>query len=154
PRGTDPDLPVAEVTFREAGQFVAALNTRDLAYLKAHLEDGANYAYALPRAAEWAAYAPTNIIDEDTGLILRATGVDPHPKGVHRSRTAPATLRVFDLYGNVAEWCEGASGVPEARGGSYATLRSRAAVPVPFPPGDEEKQRLKNVGFRCVIRKK
>ena len=152
----DLDLPARDFSFSDARRFVAELNKQ-----RPQLPDGELYEYGIPTVAEWSLYAPTNTIGNDVDAILKK-GSEPvgNPLPVHRPRTSGPALRLFDLFGNVAEWCEGADGRPNYAGGFYNTpavvmfspmagLR-RAAV----WPQASEVEAGRNVGLRCVIRRK
>ena len=153
PRGTNSDLPAASISYREAGLFVDALKLKDGGFLKANLTDGDQFEYGIPRIAEWQLYAPPVVIGQDLDAVIRINVQQGEYIGlmpVHRPRK-PTNARLFDLYGNVAEWCEGSNGLPEARGGSYNTRKSSLTVVPRLPPGEE---RFATVGLRCVLRRK
>ena len=149
------DLPARNFSFSDARRFVEALNA-----VKLQLPDGELYEYGIPKVAEWRLYAPTNMLGNDVAAIIRRDEVVNDPLPVHRQRASGPTLRLFDLFGNVAEWCEGVDGSAYWAGGFYDTpvkvifsrvLSLQASTVWPNKSNGEASE---NIGLRCVIRRK
>lgn len=164
-----PNLPVDSVSWNEAVHYCALLTEKEKAALPA------GYQYRLPTEAEWeyaARSGSTNRFsfgdDPDYSLLPQYAWTDEnsfsstHPVG--QKRANPWGL--FDIYGNVFEWCLDRSGAyssedkidpqgPAAgtdriyRGGSWANVawESRAAMRGGLDPAI----RLNCFGFRVVL---
>lgn len=170
----DPALPVEQVTWEDATNYCFQLTQREKQ--GGRLPPG--YEFRLPTEAEWeyAARAgstnrfsfgddPEYVLLRDYALCLyNALGITHGVGGKH-----PNLWGLYDIYGNVAEWCldgygpyPGGSvidqtGPPDAeyhvmRGGSaYDTgVLCRSA----FRLYDWTEERFYNVGFRVVLAKK
>jgi hypothetical protein len=108
---SDDLFPVQNVTWQEAQTFVDRLNER-----------GDGYTYHLPTEAQWEYAARAN---DATPPDLKAVAwlelaADPDRRGVQRVRTTrtPNRWKLFDMFGNVAEWCE-----DTAEGGRHRVTR-------------------------------
>jgi len=93
------DCPVAPVSWNEAQRFVSQLNTKN---------DG--FIYSLPTEAQWEyaaragtteAYADKVKLD-DRAWYQRNSGFKTHPVGTRQ----PNAFGLFDMLGNVPEWCQ------------------------------------------------
>jgi len=104
------NCPVEQVSWEDAQGFIRTLNL---------MNDG--YIYRLPTEAEWEyACRAATTTDFSFGSSLGSTqanidGQYPYggaPKGVYRSKTTPVgsfqpnAFGLFDMHGNVLEWCE------------------------------------------------
>lgn len=162
--------PVEQVSWEEAAEFCARLAKKT------------GRTYRLPTEAEWE-YAcragtttPFAFGATITPEIVNYGGNYPYadaPKGEYRSETIPVgslgvanAFGLFDLHGNVLEWCQDWYGEYKAedqtdptgpRDGQYRVLRGgswyayggscRAAYRGGYAPAD----RGNDLGFRCVI---
>ena len=91
--------PVENVSWLDATKFVARLNQR-----------GDGFTYRLPQETEWeyAARANGGTPEQLSSVawfgLLASAGSDARPRDVARKR--PNAFGLFDMLGNVAEWCE------------------------------------------------
>ncbi len=146
------DLPIEQVSWLEAKEFIARLNWK----LGLNRTNG----YRLPSEAEWeyAARAGTttpfafgSMISPD---VVNFDGSIPYAgetKGFSRGKTVSVGSLglangwgLFDMQGNVAEWCEdnwrsNYDNVP-ADGGAWIEAPSRISIDAPMPSLDSEEQ--------------
>jgi formylglycine-generating enzyme required for sulfatase activity len=159
-------FPVEGVSWNDAQEFIKKLNAQ---------EAGRGYVYRLPTAAEWE-YAcrggatsekecsyhfylatPTNDLSSEQANFYGEYPYGKAPKGPTLGRTtkvgsyAPNKLGLYDMHGNVWQWCEelddnGSGRV--SRGGSWGNGGTfcQAAYPYWFAP--TSRQSL--LGFRLV----
>jgi formylglycine-generating enzyme required for sulfatase activity len=94
-----PQQPVENVSWPEATAFAARLTER-----------GDGFTYRLPQEAEWeyAARANGSLPEQLSSVawfgLLATAGSDAKPRDVAKKR--PNAWGLFDMLGNVAEWCE------------------------------------------------
>jgi len=158
----DPNLPVEQVSWHDCQEFIKRLNAMEGKEL-----------YRLPRDAEWeyACLADSGnaygFCDNDEELSQYAwydqnSGRKTHPVG----QLNPNAWRLYDIHGNVWEWCQdwhgehppGAVTEPEGLSPAFRVLRGGAWD---TPAGDcrshtrrrysVAKGRFKNVGFRLAM---
>ncbi len=156
PRMRNPSaVPVDSVTWDEANDFCRRLTAK---------EQGRGGAYRLPTEAEWeyACRAGTEtpfwsgerlVLGEDA---IFADEPDPDGKRIEKNTPYPVgstranPFGLFDLHGNVWEWCaDQADGRRVARGGSWRepAVRCRSAARRLLDPAAREP----DVGFRVVF---
>jgi hypothetical protein len=107
------DLPVHNVSWKDAQAFVGRLNQR---------ADG--YRYRLPTDAEWElASRPAGSMADLKATAWLGLAADPSRNGVQPVATRRSNAwKLFDMFGNVAEWCEDSRESDRqrvARGGSW-----------------------------------
>ena len=138
-----PARPVESVNCDDATEFCRKLTQR---------EDSAGtlpkgWAYALPSEAQWMEFAADASLN--TGIAsLQRKRAQSEPVG-----TGPANqLGLYDVRGNVWEWCLSTNDQKVLRGGAFDTIRGFAAAAQPHDywklPAD---QRRPQAGFRCVL---
>ena len=148
--------PAVNVKWAEALKFCESLSgagneTQSLARQKL-----AGWKYALPTEAEWAGFAEPSVAVLD-GSLFNRSGLQL-PADIDPNRKSAGALGIYDLFGNAAEWCNGADGQPITNGGSIDNAKPK--------PGDDVLAKLRNprpadaittgsptIGFRCVLRK-
>jgi len=149
-----PDLPVENVTWNDAQEFLRKLNEKN---------DG--YSYRLPTEAEWeyAARAGGDGWKVDTAQIWFGGNSEGHTHAVGKKK--PNAWGLYDMQGNVWEWCqdwydaeyyknspsEDPQGPPsgtirEYRGGDWSCNLFYLQVIVRGTPNLQ----VNSVGFRCV----
>jgi len=137
------DHPVDSVSWNAAVQFCERLTASE--YEHEMLPDG--YEYRLPTQAQWEMLAAGVGLDQAV-TSSRVTRSGTAPVGT----LAPSAAGVYDLRGNVAEWCADPSdqAFRVLRGGSWrdwieVNLRPEFRI---FAPPTEAKD---TYGFRCVL---
>jgi len=154
------DCPVESVSHTEAAAFVARLND---------LKDG--FEYSLPTEAQWEYAARARTTGSVTGPLKELAwfleNADSKTKPVGTRR--PNAFGLYDMLGNVAEWCSDWYESYEARpvtdpmgpdngeyrvlrGGSWATNTKQ--IRLSFRLWDTPGYRNSDVGFRVVARAK
>jgi formylglycine-generating enzyme required for sulfatase activity len=142
-------FPVEGVSWNDAQLFLEALNAK---------EKESGWAYRLPTEAEWEYacrggptankfdYAFDYYFEEPTNQMSPADANFEHPGGLKRpckvGSYKPNRLGLYDMHGNVIEWCEDALTDPNGnpvramRGGChfFPTWWCRAAARVEHPP--------------------
>jgi formylglycine-generating enzyme required for sulfatase activity len=156
------DLPVESVSWEDAQKFIRKLNDQ---------RDG--YVYGLPSEAEWEYAARAGTTGEYAGNLNAMAWYDSHgdgrPNDTHPvGRKKPNAFGLFDIHGNVWEWCEdwltvGYQGAPTdgsvwlnsrrssrkiARGGAFDrnAYTCRSASRTGFDPDSPEN----DLGFRIT----
>jgi formylglycine-generating enzyme required for sulfatase activity len=150
-----PNAPVEMVSWSDVQGFVARLNARDRDR-RYRLPSEAEWEYACRGGSKEDPYGPV----EEIAWVKDNSGGTTHPVGLKR----PNAYGLYDMFGNVAEWCEdtyypshmGAPADASARKGdaaAYHTLRGggwdlpaffiHAAIRGPYDP-------IHRLGFRLV----
>ncbi len=170
--------PVENVSWQTVNQLIKKINGRKgLKLIAKNMNDGeAHWLYALPTEAQWeyACRAGSrgwfNFNGDawglsDYGWYKRNSNGQPHEVGLKKANP----YGLYDMHGNVWEWCRDFSGTYPAkpvtdptgpgngrfriaRGGSwyYPAMAARSANRLALPPGMGNY----NVGFRLVLVKK
>jgi formylglycine-generating enzyme required for sulfatase activity len=165
------DLPVDGVTWDEANEFCRRLTARESA--AGRLPRG--YAYRLPTEAEWESAARGSGVDYN-GYPLSSTGWIPQQNAWYAANSSfqthpvgsklPNSWGLFDMEGNVAEWCSDwygsypftsavdpvgpVSGLYRVvRGGSF--IDGPTALRVAARNGALPSQGSRFIGFRVVL---
>jgi formylglycine-generating enzyme required for sulfatase activity len=150
-----PRQPVINVNWKDAIAFCQKLSQADAATAaRARL---AGWTYALPTESEWARSAGTDPSQLEDAVFSNQSLSQPKEVGATRKSFNPAGL--YDLFGNVAEWCYGVDQAPIILGGAY----NRRKPSQPFPSDlmkIADPASLANaiadgtpfIGFRCVLK--
>ncbi|MFQ3583143.1 MAG: formylglycine-generating enzyme family protein [Chloracidobacterium sp.] len=127
------DLPVSKVSFEDVAKFIETLN---------QLERGKPLRYRLPTVEEWDAAARGNgaLNLEAEGWYNRNSGGRPQPVG----RKRPNAFGLYDMAGNVWEWCAGSF----VRGGAYDSPSERCGAGMGYKEAPQGRD--SNIGFRVV----
>lgn len=143
-----PDCPVVLVAWTNAVDFCNKLNVRDAEKSYLDSQDLGGWVYALPTEAEWTVFAPaTDLPSEPEAVFANFTG----PLPINDARKSANHFRLYDLHGNVAEFCLGADGTTKLlMGGSFfTTKRSIRQV----APEQAINGKAPEVGFRVVLKR-
>ncbi len=105
PDGVESDkLPVEQVSWDDVDEFIAALNAREA-------QAGSGIRFSLPTEAQWEYAASGGVADQKyaggndldlVGWYEGNSGATPHEVG----KKAPNGFNLYDMSGNVNEWCE------------------------------------------------
>jgi len=153
-------FPVEAVSWRDAQLFLEALNKR---------EKEAGWLYRLPKEAEWEYacrggatsnkfdYAFDFYFDKPAKELLPGQANTEHGKGLKRTCKVgsykPNRLGLYDMHGNVAEWCDNAQRVADqgshrvSRGGDWEHL---AWCRTAWRRIDTPVFRCQHIGFRVA----
>ena len=152
--GTNPSVrlntarPVESVTFEEAEEFCRRLTAR---------EEAANVLpkglmYALPGETQWMEYVgDADLEGAVTSFQRKPSRAAPEAVG---STGRPNQFGLFDVRGNVWEWCQGSNGIKVLRGGGFESFITNGIAPTlsinfRWPLGAE--RRRAEAGFRCLL---
>lgn len=148
PRSRGPNLPVQQVTYDDAVEFCRRLGARD--GRKYRLPTEAEWEYAC-RAGSPDPYAGTGSLDE-MGWYGGNSGGVVHPVG----GKSPNQWGLFDMHGNVGEWCADSGDSPH-RGGPWHISRGGSVDQTPENcrsgawQGHAKNARSSDIGFRVVL---
>ncbi len=139
----DPRQPVENMSWTDASQFCQKLNEQE----KNALPDGMHY--ALPTEAQWSYFAADAAKE---GAVVGKIKPDDTTAPVG-STQLPNKYGLYDVLGNVWEWCDGSAGDKPYRGGAY---NSAGGMLNPIGPqmrgtGDGSLLKSKDLGFRAVL---
>jgi formylglycine-generating enzyme required for sulfatase activity len=144
----DPAHPVETVNWDDAMDFCRKLTSLESS--TGRLQEG--WAYTLPSESQWAEF----VADADlTGAVTsfqraNAKRINPEPVGSSRANR----LGLFDVRGNVWEWCRGSGDQKVLRGGGFEDFTEKGLAPtlsVPYRWILQPEQRRPQAGFRCVL---
>jgi len=150
------DLPVEQVSWDDAQEFIRELNAK---------EEGVHY--RLPTEAEWEYACRAGTMEDHYGDLDAVAWFDPNSGGATHpvGQKQPNAWGLYDMLGNVYEWCEDWKGpYPDGsvtdpggpstgtfrtiRGGSWSVHENRTKAHFRdfFPP----EQHRADIGFRVV----
>jgi formylglycine-generating enzyme required for sulfatase activity len=130
-------LPVEKVSWIEVQEFCHRLSKIE------------GKLYRLPTASEWRLAAASGMPTDISNAAVTAKyawSLDDKRQGAQEVATKePSELGIYDMLGNVAEWCDDKS----VRGGSF--LRSVSACQAQDESPRHESFKSNDVGFRIVL---
>lgn len=145
----DNDLPMTDISWEDCQQFVRKLQqlTGRLVF-RLPTEEQWEYAARYGEEDGWE-YAGGDL-PEDVASFAENTDGKPSRRGKH----TPNALELYDMSGNVAEWCTNDNADAEkqmVRGGSYND--DREMITTTFADAVTSDSRLSQVGMRLVLLK-
>jgi hypothetical protein len=142
-----PDCPVVLVGWTNVVDFCAGLNGHSAERTLLAANDLEGWIYAIPTESEWGVFAPAaDLGNEPEAVFATFSG----PQAIRAARRSANRYQVFDLHGNVAEFCLGTDGARLLMGGSYLTTKRTARQPA---PEQALIGRAPEVGFRVVLKR-
>lgn len=156
----NPDLPMTQIGWDRAQKFCQTLTSREATALAAVFGANPGYRYALPTIADWTNGILPSLVTNAACLANSVLNLDGGLQPVATGRASSNSFGVYDLVGNVAEWCTGPTGAPIKVGRSYnnfvkLTGQSPAALDrllkSPNAPANEVQQGAGDIGFRCYL---
>jgi hypothetical protein len=150
--GANEREPVTNVKVQSALDFCQKLSQADAASMSKQRLAG--WAYSLPTEAEWLRMTDNDPAQLVEAVFSRLEGL----KEIDSQRKSSNRLGIYDLFGNVWEWCLGADKLPVAMGGSYSSrkvpqLLQSAPKLSGASLGRMIDEGAPNIGFRCVLRR-
>lgn len=150
-----PDFPLVMVSWSEAEGFGKALssNAQEVRLLQELGLEG--WAYALPTDVEWSAYSPAEDFASMTGAVFARSALDDSVVAAKSDlrRVSRNRYELYDLLGNVAEFCQSEDGSRKyVMGGSFAAPRPSPARIKQNATADTVSGRQEETGFRIVLR--
>lgn len=152
PVDTKPRGPVVNVKWADAQAFCQKLSQMEAGSDAARKARVGGWVYGVPTQAEWSRFA-----ENDPNQLLEAVfdATLSEAKEIDFNRKSSNHAGLYDLYGNVAEWCLGPNNQPITIGGSFVMRKPRQ-----IPPDLLVETRLDrsisdgspNIGLRCVLR--
>ena len=150
-----PGCPVVRVSWDEAVEFCRKLSAREEEknYLQKEIKEG--WTYRLPTLAEWKTFAPSN----DVACFTEAVLFDPKTSDMNSMKPLPIQERqsfnkygIYDLFGNVFEFCSGPNGEKFSVGGCFTSTKGQARKAVEQNP-DAVAAGAPEYGFRVILKR-
>ena len=140
----DSKTPMTYVSWNDCQQFVRKLQS--LTGLVFTLPSEAEWEYAARKNGENCKYAGSDN-PEDVASYTTNTEDKPMTIGKHK----PNAMELYDMSGNVSEWCEdGDESKKIIRGGSY--MSSKEEITVTYADAASIETRSKAIGLRLVLK--
>lgn len=140
----DSKIPMTYVSWIDCQQFVRKLQS--LTGLVFTLPTEAEWEYAARKNRENSKYAGSDN-PEDVASYVTNTEDKPMTIGKHE----PNAMELYDMSGNVSEWCEdGAESKKIIRGGSF--MSSKEDITVTYADAASIETRSKAIGLRLVLK--
>jgi hypothetical protein len=149
-----PRQPVVNVKWADAEAFcqkLSQLETASDAAKKARVD---GWVYGIPNQKEWSDFSGNDATQLSEAVFDSTLS---EPKEIDATRKSSNHAGLYDLYGNVAEWCLGSSQTPITIGGSFYNRKPRVIsgdLMVETKNLDRSvAEGSPNIGFRCVLRR-
>ena len=140
----DSKIPMAYVSWNDCQLFVRKLQS--LTGLVFTMPTEAEWEYAARKNSENGKYAGSDN-PEDVASYIENTEDKPMAIGKHE----PNAMELYDMSGNVSEWCEdGDESKKIIRGGSF--MSSKEEITVTYADAASIETRSKTIGFRLVLK--
>lgn len=140
----DAKIPMTYVSWNDCQQFIRKLQS--LTGLVFTLPTEAEWEYAARKNSESFKYAGSNN-PEDVASYIENTEDKPMTIGEHD----PNAMELYDMSGNVSEWCEdGDESKKIIRGGSF--ISSKEEIKVTYADAASIETRSKAIGLRLVLK--
>ena len=140
----DSNIPMAYVSWNDCQQFVRKLQS--LTGLVFTLPTEAEWEYAARKNGESIKYAGGDH-PEDVASYINNAEDKPEPIGKHQ----PNAMELYDMSGNVSEWCEDGDGRKKIiRGGSFRS--SKEEITVTYADAASIETRSEAIGLRLVLK--
>ena len=140
----DSKIPMTYVSWNDCQQFVRKLQS--LTGLVFTLPTEAEWEYAARKNSESCKYAGSDHPEDAATFDLNADG-KPMTIGKH----APNAMELYDMSGNVSEWCEdGGEAKKIIRGGSFRS--SKEEITVTYADAASIETKSKAIGLRLVLK--
>jgi len=136
------NYPVHLVSWNEALEFCRKLTAEERQ--SSWLQKG--WAYSLPSEAQWAEFVGNAVLEDSVTSFRTTKRTRPEPVASAR----PNRFSLFDVRGNVWEWCFSTNQQKMARGGAFNGVTERTlGIEATWPLGPDGRR--EDIGFRCVM---
>ena len=140
----DSKIPMTNVSWNDCQQFVR--NLQSLTGLVFTLPTEAEWEYAARKNCENSKYAGSDNPEDVATIDLNADG-----KAMTIGKHEPNAMELYDMSGNVSEWCEdGDESKKIIRGGSF--MSSKEEITVTYADAASIETRSKAIGLRLVLK--
>ena len=140
----DSKIPMANVSWNDCQQFVRKLQS--LTGLVFTLPTEAEWEYAARKNGENSKFAGS---DNPEDVATYTNNADDKPMTIGKNE--PNAMELYDMSGNVSEWCEdGGESKKIIRGGSF--MSSKEEITVTYADAASIETRSKAIGLRLVLK--
>jgi len=143
-------MPKVNVPWDDATNFCQRLSALDAASLEKQKLGG--WSYSLPIEEEWVRFADPDLTQFTNSVFFRIA--PERPLAIDPARKSANRAGIYDLFGNVAEWCYSTTGERVAIGGAHNRSLPKQ-IPANMMKITDQRSVAEGsptIGFRCVLK--